>query len=124
MAEIYATMLTSAPLLSPVRGGILFARGSRIPDEVCVNKEASVRRISLVEMMLAVALAGTLTALVQVGVDHWDYRTVEKIHDELGDLVFGRGHFTPLPPANERQRLADEARARRAGSSRLPRTQP
>ena len=43
------------------------------------------RGISLVEMLLAVALAGTPAALVKVGVDHWDYRTMEKIHDELGN---------------------------------------
>ena len=35
---------------------------------------------------------------------------MEKIHDEVGDLVYGRGNFTPMPPANERQRFADEAR--------------
>jgi hypothetical protein len=83
-----------------------------------MKKGASMRTVSLAETMLAISLAGTLTALVKVGADHWDYRTLEKIHDEVGDLVFGRGHFTPMPPANERQRLAAEARARRTRGRR------
>ena len=53
-------------------------------------------------IVLAVGLsAGVVT-------ETWDYRVYEQVHDQVGDLIFGRGNFKPAFPALERERLLRE----------------
>lgn len=68
-------------------------------------------RLTLAELMVIVAIAGSLSALGSAGYQRWDYRTYETLHDTLGEAWYGRGHFTPAFPANERQRLINERAA-------------